>query len=142
MMKDLFPEVPFIQGDTIALKALTQNDAVALQEFVDSPRVYRYLPTFLFEKKYDDVHLVIDRLYTECLEESLILGVFDKEGFGGLAEFYGYRGDQTDVEVSEGEYGYRHNNRQHYGGEHRPRKGSGKERFFTRCARREGGLGF
>ena len=91
MMKDLFPEVPFIQGDTIALKALTQNDAVALQEFVDSPRVYRYLPTFLFEKKYDDVHLVIDRLYTECLEESLILGVFDKEGFGGLAEFYGYR---------------------------------------------------
>ena len=91
MMKVLFPEVPFIQGDTIALKALTQNDAVALQEFVDSPRVYRYLPTFLFEKKYDDVHLVIDRLYTECLEESLILGVFDKEGFGGLAEFYGYR---------------------------------------------------
>ena len=87
MMKDLFPEVPLIQGDTIALKALTQNDAVALQEFVDSPRVYRYLPTFLFEKKYDDVHLVIDRLYTKCLEESLILGVFERRASEVLPSF-------------------------------------------------------
>ena len=93
MMKDLFPEIPVIRGETTVLKGLSQDDAGALQEFVDSPHVYRYLPTFLFEKKYDDVHLVIDRFYTECLEDSLILGVYDKEGFGGLAEFYGYRSE-------------------------------------------------
>ena len=91
MMKDLFPELPVIQGENLVLKALTQDDAPSLQKFVDSRKVYRYLPTFLFEKKYDDVRTVIDRLYTECLEESLILGMFDESGFGGLAEFYGYK---------------------------------------------------
>ena len=93
MIRDLFPQVPCICGDRIVLKGLTQADAPALREFVDSSRVYEYLPTFLFEKKYDDVSLVIDRLYTECLEDSLILGVFDEEGFCGLAEFYGYRAE-------------------------------------------------
>lgn len=93
MIRKLFPEVPHIRGRHIVLKGLTGADAPALQEFVDDPRIYRYLPTFLFEKKYPDVHTVIGRLYTECLEDSLILGVFDEEGFGGLAEFYGYRAD-------------------------------------------------
>ncbi len=91
MMKDLFPELPVIRGERVVLKPLTQDDAPALQEFVDSRKVYRYVPSFLFENRYDDAHTVIDRLYTECLEDSLILGMFDEAGFGGLAEFYGYR---------------------------------------------------
>ena len=73
------------------LQAVTRADTDALKEFIASPSVCRYLPTFLFERKYDDVLYVIDHLYDECLEESLILGVYDEEGFGGLAEFYGYR---------------------------------------------------
>ncbi len=53
--------------------------------------IYRYAPAFLFERKYEDIHEVIDKLYTECLEDSLILGVFlNSVEFCGLAEFYGY----------------------------------------------------
>ena len=95
-MKTLFPEIPVLNNGQIELRALTQADAEALEEMVNSRRVYRYLPTFLFEKKYPDVREVIRRLYTECLEESLILGVFTGNGpspgtFCGLAEMYGYK---------------------------------------------------
>ena len=91
MKKKLFSEIPHLQGPRIELKGLTQNDAPALQELVDSDRVYRYLPTFLFEKKYDDVVTVIERLYDECWQDSIILGVFNDGSFCGLAEMYGYR---------------------------------------------------
>ena len=104
----LFSEIPTLESDRLVIRPLTQADADGLQEMVSSESVYRYLPTFLFEKKYDDVHEVISRLYTECLQESMILGVFVKapspgaaedssggppvkQEFCGLAEMYGYR---------------------------------------------------
>ena len=58
---------------------------------MNSPAVYRYLPTFLYEKKYEDIHYVIRHLYDECFQESIILGVFEIDQFCGLAELYGYR---------------------------------------------------
>ncbi|MBR0376422.1 MAG: GNAT family N-acetyltransferase [Firmicutes bacterium] len=91
MKKKLFSEIPYLESDRLILKGLTQDDAPALQELVDSPGVYRYLPTFLFEKQYPDVRYVIDHMYDECWKESIILGVFGDEGFCGLAEMYGYR---------------------------------------------------
>ena len=81
MKKKLFSEIPALCGDRVVLKELTSADAPALQEMRDSDAVYRYLPTFLFEQKYDDVQTVIDRLYDECLRESLILGIFLHERF-------------------------------------------------------------
>lgn len=77
--KKLFSEIPYIDGGDVILRRLAQEDAPALKEMVDSPKVYRYLPTFLFEKKYDDIHYVIDHLYDECFEESIILGIFVSE---------------------------------------------------------------
>ena len=57
--------------------------------------VYRYLPTFLHEKKYRDIHLMLEDLYGSCFREkiSLILGIYLKTdlSFCGLAEFYGYK---------------------------------------------------
>ena len=91
MKKKLFSEIPVLHGDRVVLRGLTAADAPALQELRESDAVYRYLPTFLFEQKYDDAQTVIDRLYDECLRDSLILGVFLDERFCGLAEFYGYR---------------------------------------------------
>lgn len=41
------------------------QDAKDQRELVNNPLVYRYLPTFLFEKKYTDTSLVISRLYDE-----------------------------------------------------------------------------
>ena len=73
------------------MKEVTQDDLPGLQELVNSPRVYRYLPTFLFEQKYADLRYVIDHLYDECWKESILLGVFIEEEFCGLAEMYGYR---------------------------------------------------
>lgn len=91
MKKKLFSEIPCLKGERIVLKRLTPDDADGLYQLTRSEAVYRYLPTFLFEKKYDDVGYVIDRLYDECLKESLILGVFTEDEFCGLAEIYGYR---------------------------------------------------
>ena len=91
MKKKLFSEIPDLRGKRLRLERLTPEHADALQELVNSPAVYRYLPTFLFEKRYPDVRDVIDRLYDECWMESIILGIFLDGGFCGLAEMYGYR---------------------------------------------------
>ena len=86
-----FSEIPYMESDRIILRKLTLDDADSLQEMVDSPAVYRYLPTFLYEKKYPDVRYVIRHLYDECFQESIILGVFEGGEFCGLAEMYGFR---------------------------------------------------
>ena len=91
MKKKLFSEIPDLQGKRLRLGRLTPEHADGLQELVNSENVYRYLPTFLFEKQYPDVRDVIDRLYDECWKESIILGIFLNGGFCGLAEMYGYR---------------------------------------------------
>ncbi len=90
-MKKLFSEIPRLESGLIVLRGLVPTDAEGLAELVNSPKVYRYLPTFLFERKYEDVREVIRRLYDECWQESIILGVFREEVFCGLAEFYGCR---------------------------------------------------
>ena len=89
--KKLFSEIPRIEGDRLVLKGLTPADRSALQELVDNPAVYRYLPTFLFERKYPDLAYVIDHLYDECWQESIILGVYLGNEFCGLAEMYGHQ---------------------------------------------------
>ena len=91
MKKKLFSEIPELRGERLVLRRLTPGDAGALGELTKSAVVYRYLPTFLFEKKYADPSYVISRMYTEGLRESLILGIFAGEDFCGLAEMYGYR---------------------------------------------------
>ena len=99
--KKLFSEIPYLKGKRLTLKRLTRADRSGLQELVDSPRVYRYLPTFLFEQKYPDTRYVIDHLYDECWKESIILGVFMENEFCGLAEMYGY---QDPIHKSSGGY--------------------------------------
>ena len=91
MKKKLFSEIPVLRGERVVRKAMRAEDAPALEELRRSPAVYRMLPTFLFERKYDDAETVIARLYDECLRESLILGIYLNGEFCGLAEFYGYR---------------------------------------------------
>ena len=90
-MKKLFSEIPYIKTERLVLRKIEEKDAEGLSELAHSPNVYRYLPTFLFEQKYEDVNEVIRRLYDECFKESVILGVFIEEEFCGLAEIYGYR---------------------------------------------------
>lgn len=98
-MRKLFSEIPILSGKRIELKRLTADDSDALSELVNNKKVYRYLPTFLFEKQYPDVNEVIKRLYDECLKESMILGIFENGAFCGLTEFYGYRDEIHKVSV-------------------------------------------
>lgn len=91
MKKKPFSEIPFIRGERICLGPLTSSDSSALAELTENERVYRYIPTFLFEKRYADPKYIIDHLYDECWKESIILGIFKDNSFCGLAEFYGYR---------------------------------------------------
>jgi len=89
-MMDLFPEPPVLTGRNLELRPLSPSDAEDLRRLTGQAAVYRYLPTFLFEKKYEARDAIL-RLYNEGLRDSLILGVFQDKRFCGLAEAYGYR---------------------------------------------------
>ncbi len=90
-MHKLFTEIPYIKGERLVLKQITKADACSLKELASSDAVYRLEPTFLFERKYEDINYVIDHLYDECFQESIILGIYMGDDFCGLAEFYGYK---------------------------------------------------
>ena len=98
-MKKLFTEIPYIQGERLTIGQVTQKDAEDLQELMDSPIVYRWLPTFLFEKKYSDARGAIERLYDEGWKESMILGIYCEERFSGLIELYGYKDEIHKISV-------------------------------------------
>ena len=98
-MKKLFTEIPYLKSERLILRGLTPQDASGLAELTNSPNVYRYLPTFLFEKKYPDAEEVIKRLYDECFKDSIILGIFENGDFCGLAEFYGFRDEIHKISV-------------------------------------------
>lgn len=89
-MAELFHEPAVLKGKTLTLRPLVLSDEQDLHALTQQEAVYRYLPTFLFEKKYEPSQ-VISRLYDEGLKDSLILGVFQENCFCGLAEIYGYR---------------------------------------------------
>ena len=97
-MMELFPEPPFLSGSLCALRPLSLDHATALEKLTRQAAVYRYLPTFLFEKKYEAREAIL-RLYTEGLKDSLILGIFQENRFCGLAEAYGYRAPIRKVSV-------------------------------------------
>ena len=98
-MKGLFPAPPVITTERLCLRPLTLRDAEDLRKFTREDSVYRYLPTFLFERKYDDPEEVISRLYDECLKDSLILAVCEHDAFRGLFEVYSYRAPIRKVSV-------------------------------------------
>ncbi len=91
MRKKLFSEIPCLTGDRLVLRRITRADRDGLQELMENQNVYRWLPTFLFERQYADPDAVIDRLYDEGWKESILLGIFQGEEFCGIAELYGWR---------------------------------------------------
>ena len=102
-MVRLFDEIPRLESDRLVVDRVVEADAPALQELMDSVRVYRYLPTFLFEKQFADARDVIRELYGPLFtnKESLILGARVK-GDGslcGFVEFYGFRDSLHKISV-------------------------------------------
>lgn len=99
----LFDEYPYIERDTVVLKKMGAADADALSDMVKNKQLYRYLPTFLYEQKYEDIREMLAKMDEECFlpKESLLLGIYVKRPaalsgentdwqFAGIAEFYNY----------------------------------------------------
>ena len=114
--KKVFDEVPYLTNGRVTVKRVGPEDAAGLAELTGNDNVYRYLPTFLYEKQSDDMDALIRDMYGEVFrnKESLLMGVYlngeatgDQNGgvpgglndaapdgkmeFCGLAEFYGFR---------------------------------------------------
>ena len=75
-MKRLFSEIPYIETERLVLRKIEETDADSLSELAHSPNVYRYLPTFLFEHKDENIHDVIRHLYDECFRDKRRLGLY------------------------------------------------------------------
>ncbi len=94
-MKKLFEEVPFLEGRNIIIRGIDSRDIEALQELVSDEAVYRYLPTFLYEKQNDDLDEVIDGFYGDQFtsREGIIMAIVLKgeESLCGLIELYGFK---------------------------------------------------
>ena len=94
-MKRLFDEIPQLTGEQVVIGQITDRDTAALRDMVQSALVYRYLPTFLFERQFADAGEAIAQMYGAVFreKESLLLGVYLAEGmqFCGIAECYGYK---------------------------------------------------
>ena len=90
-IRRLFPELPTVTSERLLLRPLTASDAADLRGLTEEEVVYRYEPTFLFEKQYSDPEETIRRMYDEAMKESLILGIFMEERFRGLFEVYSYK---------------------------------------------------
>lgn len=93
-MDRLFDRIPRIEGERIVLERLTEADIPALEALAADDEVYRYLPSFLEEKRTKDMPSFIRRIYSGCagMQGSVILGIFEKpeRAFCGLAEVYGF----------------------------------------------------
>ena len=50
----LFEEYPDLTGERIRIRHMAAEDAPALQRLAENRNVYRYLPIFLYEQKYED----------------------------------------------------------------------------------------
>lgn len=101
--KKLFSEIPHIEGARIVLDRIVDTDAAALTELVSSENVYRFEPTFLFERQYEDQHEAIRNIYGDVFEnkDALILAIRMKETgeLAGLAEFYSLRDSLHKVSI-------------------------------------------
>ena len=103
MRSEIFERVPYIEGENIILKEITFDDVDALREMTESEAVYKYLPTFLLERQYKDMHTVIEKMYGECFLncEALFLGVYLRENgdFCGMVELYGYNAEIFKISI-------------------------------------------
>lgn len=104
-MKKLFQSFPYIENSRIIMKKMTEDDADSLLKITQSENVYRYLPTFLIERQYEDMCEVIRLCNTDkfLTKDSILMGVYlkeaEKETFCGIAEIYHYNSALAKVTI-------------------------------------------
>ena len=65
---NLFTEWPYMEDEMIAIHQMSDLDAEALLKMCNETEVYRYVPMFLFEQKYENKHEVIAKIQEECFD--------------------------------------------------------------------------
>lgn len=99
----LFDDYPYLEDELIVIHKMRDEDAESLERMCAQKEVYTYVPTFLFEQKYEDKHEVIAKMDAECFDtkQSVLLGVYLKETgeFTGIAEFYAYEPERRKVSI-------------------------------------------
>ena len=102
-MKRLFDEMPFIESEDLILRPMTREDIPEIEELTGDSEVYRYLPSFLYEQKYVDKGMMLDRMEEECFRsrESILLAVCPKESgrMAGIAEIYNYEPEKEKASI-------------------------------------------
>ena len=84
MMK-LFDEIPYLEGERIILRKLTENDREALSEMAQSNNIYRYEPTYLLEQQYTDMDELLRDLYGKYFEQKQPVPRYLSQGKPGRA---------------------------------------------------------
>ena len=102
---NLFDGYPEIADDRMRLGHMKPDDAAALTRMTSNELMYRYLPTFLYELRYEDKGEVLARMDEECFatRESIHLGMYladEPDELAGIIEFYNY--DEGLAKVSIG----------------------------------------
>lgn len=92
---NLFDEYPYLENEYILVHRLVPGDAEALRELTEDLKVRETVPTLLYEMKYEDKALVIEREEEEYFRtgQGILLGVYLKEEpeqMVGIAEIYGF----------------------------------------------------
>ena len=101
---ELFKEYPRLENEQVLLRRMTIDDAPALQAFKENKETSRYLPTFLYEQKYEDAREVIERMDEECFQtkEAILLAVCRKKEpdlLVGIAEIYHYEENKEKASI-------------------------------------------
>ena len=91
----LFDKVPRLEGERVILREMAPSDAQALSALASDNKIYRFEPTFLYERKYADPAETIARMRAECFDtkESLLWAVClrsQPNELVGIAEAYGF----------------------------------------------------
>ena len=102
----LFDQYPSLQNDLISIHKMGPADAEAIKKLSEDPRVRKTVPSFLYEYKYEDKSLVIEREEEECFrtKENILLGIYlrsEPEKMVGIAEIYGYEEDKLKASLGD-----------------------------------------
>ena len=90
----LFDEIPELDDGYLTIKKIEEKDADVLEEMSRNENVRAFLPTFLFEYRFQDKKEAVREMYGDIFlsRESLLLGIFlkNEDRMAGVCEIYNY----------------------------------------------------
>ena len=100
----LFDEIPSLRGKKVYLRDLKEKDVDIISEISKDKDINRYLPSFLYEHKYNDKSLIIKNYYEECFKtkDSILLSIClndNTDKMVGILELYHYKEEKNKISI-------------------------------------------